>query len=209
MSDLRIVYNEFDLDKIGDEWESLVSAGLQIAEAHDRNRWTLGDLGCRVARRYGENSLGSYADAVNVRPTTMYDYAACSRAYSVEDRAAFPPLTWSHFRAALRAGDTAMLWLARAADEGWKVDELAEALRVAEGEKPRPRKLLEVGGEFQGCVDVRDDDGQLIGVVLQFRCLPEVLDSLDKVDAANKVVTLKVYGVPLAVDEDVAEAAHG
>lgn len=209
MSDLRIVYNEFDLDQIGDEWESLVSAGLQIAEAHDRNRWTLGDLGNKVARRYGEDSLGSYADAVNIRPTTMYDYTACSRAFSVEDRAAFPPLTWSHYRAALKAGDQAMLWLARAADEGWRVDELTEALRVAKGENPRPRKLLEVGGEFQGCIDVRDDDAQLIGVVLQFRCLPEVMDELDRVDAANRVVTLKVYGVPLAVDADMAEGAHG
>lgn len=209
MTDVRIVYNEFDLDRIGDDCEIVVSAGLQIAEAHDRNRWTLGDLGCQVARRYGENSLGSYAEAINVRPTTMYDYTACSRAYSVEDRAAFPPLTWSHFRAALKAGDHAMLWLTRAADEGWKVDELAEALRIAVGEKPRPRKLLEVGAEFQGYVDVRDDTARLIGVVLQFRCLPDVLDVLDKVDAANKVVTLKVYGVPLTADDDVKEVHHG
>lgn len=43
-SDIRVVVNEFDLDALGDDWETLVSAGIQIVEAHDRNRWTLGDL---------------------------------------------------------------------------------------------------------------------------------------------------------------------
>ena len=62
-----------------------------IAEAHDRNRWSLGDLANKCHRRYGDGSMGKYAAAINVRPTTVYDYAACSGFYDEDSRVAFPP----------------------------------------------------------------------------------------------------------------------
>lgn len=219
MSDIRIVYSEFDLAAVGDEWEALVSAGQQIAEAHDRNRWTLGDLGGKVLRRYGEDSIGSYAAAINVRPSTMYDYAACAAYYSVEDRAAFPPLSWSHFRAAMKASTKAIAleWLGQAADMGWSVDTLAEHMRVAVGQAPKPAKLGELGAEYLGYSALRpgsdfggasDEDAEdvpPIALVVSFRVTPDAAGLLDGLGSVAGVVTLKIFGVPQAQDSDMAE----
>lgn len=161
-TDVRVVYTEYDIERMDDNWETLVSAGQMIAEAHDRNRWTLGDLGGKVVRRYGDDSIGNFAAAINIRPSTMYDYTACSAFYNAEDRVAFPPLNWSHYRAALKAKehDLAMTWLARAADEGWTVEELNEALKPAgKGGGGQPEKITEFGGMFRECRALPGDEG--------------------------------------------------
>jgi hypothetical protein len=202
MSNVRLVVNEFDLEKLSDDWESLVNAGIGVAEAHDRNRYTLGDLANRVARKYGESTLSEYAHEINVRPSTMYDYAAVSSFYTMEDRAAYPPLNWSHYRVAIKAGshEHAVIWLAKAADEGWSVDELDEQLRVGKGESPRPRKLVEVGAQFNDVRPKVDDNGVVLSYDAVFRVSVEAYKEINEALRLRGAYTLKVYGVPEASD---------
>lgn len=208
MSDVRLIVNEFDLAAMGDEWETLVSAGQTIAEAHDRNRWTLGDLGNKVTRRYGTNALGSYAFQINVRQSTMYEYAACSSFYLFDDRTAFPPLSWSHYRAAMKVKDkdreTAMLWLAKAADEGWTVEELAEAINP---KGPRPEKLVELPATYVMSRDVIDPKtGAVTGHDVVLRLPPIMRDELAVLER-GEVYTLKLYSIPETSDDgQVVEA---
>lgn len=197
MPNVHILINEIDVDAVGDEWETLVSTGLTIVEAHDRNRWALGDLGVKCERRYGHKSIGQYAAAINVRPTTMYEYSACSAFYDRDDRAAFPPLAWSHYRVALRVKDheEALVWLAKAADEGWTVDELSDAIKEATGEAPRPKKLVEFIGQLHELSISRiDDSGEIVAYDVVFRILPVMQAELAGALQIGSDYTAKIYG---------------
>lgn len=85
-----IVCAEIDVDNVPDDWEGLTSTGIEIAQAHDRNRWALGDLALKVERRCRQTSLKAYAGADIHRPSTLYEYARCATACSKAQRAAFP-----------------------------------------------------------------------------------------------------------------------
>lgn len=199
LSEPRIVVTDIDLDSIGDEWETLVSAGQMIAEAHDRNRWLLGDLGNKIEKRYSEDAIGQYARAINVRPSTMYDYTRCSAFYDDVDRAAFPPLNWSHYRAALKAKthELAMTWLAKAADEGWSVEDLNEALKPAgNAVGGSAEKLSEFGAEFTDQTPILDAEGKVQGYTVTFRTTV----SLSLVP--RRIYTVKVFGVKEGEGDD-------
>ena len=144
-NDVRIVVTEFDFDALPNEWSALVSAGIQIVEAHDRNRWVLGDLARRVAREYGQKSLATYAGEVNVRSSTMYEYHACATFYPLFARATFPSLSWSHYRAAMKLKDydLALEWLSKAADEGWSADILSKAIKKFLGDDGGDEKVYD------------------------------------------------------------------
>lgn len=194
----HVVVVDFDLDAIGDDWESLVSAGQTIASAHDMNRWLIGDLASKVVKRYGDDAIGQYAASINIRPSTMYDYKACSAFYNDEDRAAFPPLNWSHYRAALKAKthEMAMQWLAKAADESWTVEDLNEALKP-EGAAGGggATKLTEFGAEYVDCTPILDSEDKVQGYTLTLRTT--VAPAL----AQRRVYTVKVFGVKEGGDD--------
>lgn len=193
-SDIRVVVNEFDLDALGDDWETLVSAGIQIVEAHDRNRWTLGDLAKKCQRRYGSAAIKTYAAAVNVRSSTMYEYHACATFYNLEDRATFPPLAWSHYRAALRLKEheLALEWLARAADEEWSADTLTKEIKEFLGEDT-PEKVFDQVKRLE-----TDADGKTPVVFFDGSDL--------KVSKRYRVVLYEVEGEDYSEVQDAAQA---
>lgn len=199
----QLVVTDFDLATLGDEWETLVSAGQMIAEAHDRNRWRLGDLGMKVERRYGTSAIAEFALAINVRTSIMYDYTACSAFYGDEDRVAFPPLNWSHFRAAKKAKehDIAMNWLAKAADNGWSVEDLNEALAPGSGGTPANQKLAQFGAEYKDLTPITDADGKIQGYNLVFRLAPEAMRDIDAALKLRTVYKVKVFGVSETGDD--------
>lgn len=199
--DVRVIVTEFNIDAIDDEWESLVSAAIPIVKAHDENRWALGSLGAKAERRYGESSLGKFSRVIGLKsPTIMYDYVTTFNFYSAEDQAAFPPLTWSHYRAAMRvkSRELAMTWLAKAADEDWTVDDLIEAIRVKDGGDPKPQKVIEIGGQFWECRPVTaEGSSEVTGYDLVFRVASEV-----DVLTPRGVYTVKVFGARLDEDDE-------
>ena len=115
----------------------------------DTGRFTLGDIANRCARVYGKDSVGKLADEIQVaKRQTLYEYAKVAARFEVSARAEFQAvgLTFSHVRTAMRAGDDAELWLARAADNGWPVAVLHRELAAALGKPVPPRKLYEGAG---------------------------------------------------------------
>ncbi len=112
-----------------DTWESMVDAGITLAQAQDRNRWAMGDLAQRAERTYGDGSLSKLAYAINLRTKTFYDY---HRVYSFygENSAHAENLTWSHHREAMRLGDLdKALWaLNKASDRDWRVEKFNAVL---------------------------------------------------------------------------------
>lgn len=204
MTSIRAIVTDFDLDAVKDDWSALVSAGIAITDAHDRNRWTLGDLGIKVERRYKSDSLGKFASEIKVQPATMYDYVACSVFYDEERREAFPSLSWSHYRAAMKAGDpeSAVGWLVRASDENWAVGVLSEAIRLASGEGKKPVKLVEFAGQLAVIHPCYSAFGELVGYELTFTASAELRETIAKKLVEGEEYTVKVFGTPKAETEE-------
>jgi hypothetical protein len=128
----------------GDDWEELVSAGIQATASEDSARWAHGDLAMRVATRYGESSMAKYAAAINksMKTRTLYERMEVAAFFPPAVREKYAALAWSHFRAVSRACDEmtqAEAWLAQAEDEGWTVDYLEDMLK---GNRAQVRRII-------------------------------------------------------------------
>lgn len=154
----------FDIDALPTDWEALTSAGREMTAAADRQRWQLGDLGNKVQRVYGAESLKTFAGEINIaNHKTLWDYSRVAARFEKSVRNAFPALSFTHFRTAMRAKDDAELWLVQAQDNGWPVAELHRAIAAAIGQPVPPRKLAEftatVGTHGYGVLYLFPHDG--------------------------------------------------
>ena len=154
----------FDIAAIPDDWESLADAGRAVMTEMDTGRWLAGDLALRVEKCYGTDALGQYAADIGIASkSTLKDYRAVAARYTKDARAAFPALSWSHYRTALRAKDDAELYLVQAQDNGWPVAELNRQIAAAIG-KPAPPKLL---GSGEGYVYTDLEGAPSLNVLLE------------------------------------------
>jgi hypothetical protein len=130
-----------------DSWETLVAQGLDAVQVKDGRSWELGDLAGRVAKRYGEDSLGQYATDIRYNTSTLRDFRRVSAFYPKDVRALFPLLRWSHYRVAMRVKEleAALDWLERAANDDWPVDALRDAISAVLGEPLKPLKVEGLG----------------------------------------------------------------
>lgn len=139
------------------DWESLVTAGLELVQASDRNRWTLGDIAILAERHYGEGSIKKLATEIRVpKHKTLYDYHRVAKFYDHGARAEFVQLSWSHYREAMRLGslENARAVLTEANDSDWPVAALAREIKKRCGEKFTPEKYLDV---IAAVTEVRGD----------------------------------------------------
>jgi hypothetical protein len=148
-----------------DDWETVVSAGIALAQDMDGHRWQLGDLAGLVEKRYGTDALGTYASEIGMaRKATLKEYRRVAARYTPDIRMAFSEaLSWSHYQAACRAKDDAELFLARAADDGLTVAALARQIAAAIGARVPPVKL------WEGEADTEKLQYSLYGAVLYLR----------------------------------------
>jgi hypothetical protein len=172
---------DFTIEQVPDDWEALASAGREVMQHMDTGRWLAGDLALRVEKHYGTDALGKYAADIGIASReTLKDYRKVAARYESGVRASFPALSWSHYRAAVRAGDDAELFLVQAQDNGWPVSELARQIAAAIGKPVPPEKLA----EFTGLVAWYDE---MRGAVTFYADAP--LTGL----AGRQRVTVKVY----------------
>lgn len=155
---------DFDIAAVGDGWEALADAGRAVMQHMDTGRWLAGDLALRVEKAYGTDALGKYAADIGIASrSTLKDYRMVAARYQIDVRAAFPALSWSHYRTAMRAGADAEVWLVQAQDNGWPVAELHRAIAAAIGQPVPPRKLAEftatVGTHGYGVLYLFPHDG--------------------------------------------------
>ena len=139
------------------DWQTLVQAGIDLVQAQDRNRWSLGDLAAITERQYGQASVKKLATEIRMpRHKTLYEYHRVSRFYDLSTREEFPQLSWSHYREAMRLESlsAACAMLAEAHDNDWPVAKLAREIKLQVGEKPAPEKLLDT---FARVTSIRGD----------------------------------------------------
>jgi hypothetical protein len=170
------------VDALPTDWEALTSAGREMTETADRQRWQLGDLANRVTRVYGSESLKKFAGEINIpNHKTLWDYSRVAARFEKSVRNEFPALSFTHFRTALRAKDDAELWLVQAQDNGWPVAELNRHIAAAIGEPVPPRKLYEGAGVVWQVADIA-------------RPYLVLLDDMSALAEGMKV-TVKVYAI--------------
>lgn len=126
-----------------EDWEELVSMGMEVRENHDQSRWILGDLADKVAVQYGKHSIEQYAITIFVQKTSLMRYRDVSRKISPHLREKHKMLSWTHFRTAAGQENPAY-WLEKADDNGWSVENLATQIKKSKGEpvKPLPKVRL-------------------------------------------------------------------
>jgi hypothetical protein len=139
---------DFQIEQVPDDWEALADAGRSVMQHMDTGRWLAGDLALRVEKKYGTDALGKYAADIGIASReTLKKYRQVSERYEKGTRGAFPALSWTHFRDAMRAKDDAELFLVQAQDNGWPVAELNRQIAAAIGARVPP--VLLYSGEAQ------------------------------------------------------------
>ena len=129
--------------RIDDEWESLVSQGLELRENQDDNQWKLGELGSSVESRYGQDSIGTFATDIGVVKKTLMNYRTVYNAFANSGlREKFPKLSFSHFKT-VQATSEPEYWLHQADSNDWSIEKLCHELsqnnpdpNLREDEKP-------------------------------------------------------------------------
>lgn len=119
-------------------WEEVCTIGRSFVGDTDLYRWALGDLAGLVKKSYGDNRLGEFAGAINMRKKTLAQYRWLAARFSRESgaREMFPTLSFSHYRAVAGVADfeSAMDYLQQAADNAWSVELLELNVKAADSE---------------------------------------------------------------------------
>lgn len=138
-------------------YEDFVSAGQALVETIDRHRWELGDLADKIAKSYGEDTLGKFAGDIGVGKKTLYAYRQAARFYDNSTRQNFADtnITYSHMRLAMRLNnpELALEWLQTASENGWTVDKLAHELQALLGVETERIWLVQSGAVRYATID--------------------------------------------------------
>lgn len=129
-------------------WETLCDAGREAAENMDEGRWIIGDLAMLVRKEYGHDKIGDFAEQIGVKKKRVQEYRTVCKYYLKDDRDLFrvshPPMTYTHFRAAMRLKDLQasydILERATVEKEPWTAErmELEVAQKLGKTTPPEP-----------------------------------------------------------------------
>lgn len=126
-----------------EEWEELVSTGMQVRERTDKMEWVLGDLAVKASDTFGKHAVRAYAATIGVDKSRLSRYKEVAQAIDFAMREEFAVLSWSHFRACA-AQLNPREWLQKAADNGWSVENLAIQINISKGKYVRPEKKVQL-----------------------------------------------------------------
>lgn len=119
------------------DWESIVSTGMEAKESIDSSRFVLGDLASKVETIWGKDMINEYAKAIGIEKRSLQRYRDVSRKIPSELREEFRHMSWSHFRLASGQIDPRK-WIEKASDEQWSVELLSIRIKEAHGESVPP-----------------------------------------------------------------------
>lgn len=121
-------------------YEGICEHSRTVVGEIDARRWIVGDDALLVDKQYGQHTIDDFARAIGMNKNTVYGWRRLAEFYPEVVRRtilnAFPNLTYSHYKDALRCGDLdlAIQWLEQVSAEGWSPDQAAYKLTVARAE---------------------------------------------------------------------------
>jgi hypothetical protein len=138
-----------------DPWQLMTDSCGMASEDMDARRWLIGDMACRVVKKYGSDRIGEFAKEIKQPVDQVKEWRTVCRFYPLSVRADFlqdrPNLTYSHFRKAKRLRDmeAALDLLDKASLDDWTVELLDVEVTKLVGKPEPPMKL----GDFEGRLD--------------------------------------------------------
>ena len=137
--DKLIAVNPKSLVK-AEEWEDFISLWMISKEFDTYNQFFKGDITQKVSVKYGENSLGKFAQAVHEPYQTIIGYRRVARAFLTGDRGL--NLSWTHYHLASHTDEynkksgtfkskNRVNWINKAHDNHWSSNKMAQEIKKA------------------------------------------------------------------------------
>lgn len=130
------------------DYEALVLEGVNAVRQLEGAQWKLGDLALSVETAYGEHTLERYAEAIGVDFGMLQNYRRVAKAYEKSVRTS---ISWSHHERVAARPDR-LEWLKQAAENGWSVRQMQEAIKEADL-RPLPENIVEQVQEAMAAAD--------------------------------------------------------
>lgn len=119
----------------------------EMLQAGRATQWAEGDILTEAKRTYGRKVLGQFAEIGRCSVRWCQRRAKVAETFGRDVRATYPDLNWSVFEIAARTDDP-VVWLQRAADNGWSEAQLRQAIRGVKPETPKVARLLKRAEEI-------------------------------------------------------------
>lgn len=133
------------------EWETLVSAWLEIHESVQAHLWALSKLAAQVEARYGEDSFGAFAGEVGYSARRVYEFAYTYKNWL--DKRPSQILSFSHHTIAARSKDPQAA-IVQAETNRYSTRQLSEEIAAnpaLKRDKPRREVRYGLDEEVQEC----------------------------------------------------------
>lgn len=141
LNGLKPIYSE--VIQVDDDWESLISEGMEARSLKDKSQWILGKLADRVNTRYGSDAIGVFATSIGVNKSSLLRYRDVYRKFKGKD--INPALSFSH-HLKVSTEEEPELWLNRAYENNWSVEKLGLELDRFRGNRNPSKKCKICGG---------------------------------------------------------------
>ena len=147
--------------------EAALALLTQVGTVKEASCYWRGDLYLWIERRYGRDALSQALSDMDYNDIRPYIWVSERVPPDVRD----VRLSWSHHRivSAIKSHDDQLEWLAKAADNGWTVAQLREAIKGPTTRRKLDREqVLELSHDRIGLVWTEEDDMALraaLGVV--------------------------------------------
>lgn len=181
-----------------DIWQDVISLGITIADADDDNHFKLGRLAASVGKKYGEDRIGIFADAIRKSKKPLQEWRQVWVFWGMEmitQFRAFPMVRYSHFRCAMRVGqklddpNAAYRFMMDAVENEWSVGKTEVEAAQRMGKTVGPIKLSE------GTAEVVKVSGSNVTLKVANEA---VLQAFAEQKLQAKTVLLRVYEDVLA-----------
>lgn len=139
-----IVNEELQLvRKCPDDWQSLVSTGIELRQMHDISSFCLGVLALKVEKKYNKDALGKFAIEISVSKVSLQQYRwvagkILEKFTDVNISERIGNLSYSHLRTAAGTDDPEK-WIEEAINKDLTCEQLALAVK---GKLQEPAKKL-------------------------------------------------------------------
>lgn len=157
-------------------YEEICDHSRKVVGEIDQRRWVVGDDALEIETAYGHHTMDDFARDIGMNKSTIKGWKRVAEFYDKSIRRnlleAFPNLTYTYFKDAIRAGDlkAALDWLEKVSAEGWTADqaahEMTERIGDSEGGKSTIPGMIENiythDGKCMIVMSIGQDDEQYI-----------------------------------------------
>ncbi len=121
-------------------WEQIVSDMMSLRSTTDKCQEQLGELAIRAMEYYGKEAIPKLASECYIKKKALYEYIKVCETFTKSFRDDYKRMSFSHFRVCSHQDDPE-LWLLKAHDFNWSVENLIMEIANSKPKKDKEPKL--------------------------------------------------------------------